>query len=89
MPDTKDTSSKPTITPSAPPPPPVVEEKEVEDPSLEEEHVLAFKKKDLLIIFNVLANTQYTIANAFLVKPIIDKLFPIVSTKPKAKHGAN
>ena len=44
-------------------------------------HTLEFTKNELTVIFNVLVHTKYSLADAPLVYPIIDKIQPIVVTE--------
>lgn len=47
--------------------------------TLEEEHTLVFKKKELLAIFNILTNVQLKYGDFAVVDPIIKKVMPIVT----------
>lgn len=48
------------------------------DAKSKELHTLEFSKLELTIIFNLLVKAEYSLANARVLLPIIDKIEPIV-----------
>ncbi|MDE2026703.1 MAG: hypothetical protein KGJ07_09525, partial [Patescibacteria group bacterium] len=53
-----------------------------------EEVTVSLTKQELTIIFNVLTQTTYNLANAKLVIPLVEKLAPMV-TPPKEEKPAD
>lgn len=58
---------------------PSKEELELMEKELNKELTLTFKKKELLVIFNILTRAQFQYGDWLAVKPIVDKIEPIVT----------
>lgn len=49
--------------------------------SLNEEHQMTFTKKELLIIFNLMTRMDFKYGDFMNIKPIVDKIEPIVAVE--------
>ncbi len=45
---------------------------------MDKEYVLGFTGKELTVVFNVLTKSKYSIGDAYLVRPIVEKISPMV-----------
>ena len=54
---------------------------EVVDATLDGVHSIELTKREFILIVNTLVKQQYSLGDANLIIPIVDKLFPIASGK--------
>jgi hypothetical protein len=56
-----------------------IKEKKILEEELEKEHAVIFKKRELILIFNLLTTLSMKYGDFIVVNPIIKKLEPIVA----------
>lgn len=61
------------------PPAPSKEEQEAYDKAMSAEHTMAFQKKELIVIFNILTKIDMKYGDSLIIGPIIRKIEPIVA----------
>lgn len=61
------------------PPKPSPEQQKAFDEAMNAEHTLTFKKKELIVIFNILTKIDMKYGDSLIISPIVQKLEPIVA----------
>lgn len=60
---------------------PTEEEKKVFEAAMDEEHTISLKKKELIVIFNILCKIDMKYGDSLIIAPIVQKLEPIVAVE--------
>lgn len=60
---------------------PSEEEKKAFEAAMNEEHTLVFKKKELVVIFNILTKIDMKYGDSLIIAPIVQKLEKIVAVE--------
>lgn len=60
-------------------PEPTEEQKKAFDAEMNREHTVSFKKKELIVMYNILCKIDMKYGDALIVMPIVQKLEPIVA----------
>lgn len=58
---------------------PTATEKKAMEEAMNEEHSVTFKKKELIVIFNILCKIDMKYGDSLVIAPIVQKLEPIVA----------